>query len=61
MLNTPQLAASAPESHSGFFASIGFRSMAECRQKYKTRKGNTVGRLVAVFKRLAASLNKGQI
>jgi len=53
VLNTPQKAASAPDSLRGIFTSTAL-VLAECWQGYKTRKGKTVSRLSAVFKHLAA-------
>lgn len=59
VLNTPLTAeCPAPDSR-GFFTSI-ICLWPGSEHKYNTRKGNSVGRLLAVFKYLAASLNKGR-
>lgn len=60
VLNTPHLAACTAPVRRGFFASIAFCLWPGSTQEYKTRKGNTVGRLDAVFNYLAAPLNKGR-
>lgn len=49
VLNTPQLAASAPVSHRGFFTSIAF-AMAGSARPCNTRKGKSGSGLVAVLK-----------
>lgn len=51
VLETPQLAVTAPESSSGIFTSIGF-AMAGSGQRYNTPRGKTASGLVAVSKYL---------
>ena len=61
VLNTPQLAVSAPVSLSGFFTPIGFDFLwSGSAQSYNTRKGKAASGLTAVFKYLAAPLNRGR-
>lgn len=71
VLNTPLLAVSAPVSQSGFFTSIGFcradfASTASAQwpgsaQPYNSLRAKSASRLTAVFKYLAALLNKGRL
>ena len=58
VLNTPQLAVSAPVSHSGFFTSIGFLWSGSA-QSYNTLRGKAASGLIAVLKYLTAPQQGG--
>jgi hypothetical protein len=49
----------SPRKSVAFFTSIGFTPMGGMRRKYKTRKGNSVGRLATVFNILPTPLENG--
>jgi hypothetical protein len=61
VLNTPPLAVSAPVSHSGFFTSIGFDQWPGSVQLCNSLRVKAASGLMAVFKYLAAPLNKGRL
>jgi hypothetical protein len=59
VLNTPLTAAYITSVNSDFFTSKDYLLWSGSEQEYKTRKGNIVGRLLAVFKYPINPLNKG--
>lgn len=61
VLNTPPLAVPAPVSQSGFFTSIDFDQWPGSAQLCNSLRVKAASGLMAVFKYLAAPLNRGRL
>jgi hypothetical protein len=59
VLNNTSTSGLHPRQSDAFFSSIGFAPLGGMERNYKTRKGNTVRRLVAVINILPTPLNNG--